>query len=717
MTVTLAYDTAAAQLAFACDELRESLAADLRVRDLTAGAGDADVVVTAGEAVPDWVREAAGAPADVPSEGFRYEPVERGGDSVLAVVGGDATGAMYGVLDLAEQCRMRDGLANVEATASSPTVGFRAVKFNLPWSPYHGGEQADLQRGTCRDRDFWAAYLDQLARARFNALTLWNLHPFPFMVRLDDYPEACPFSESELAEWQSFWHDVFEMAAARGIDVYLVNWNIVVSPDFASAYDVAETDDRSELVRDYTRQSVRAVVEEYENLAGLGVSLCDWMDGMTPAEKQDWMADAILSGIADADREVDFLDRSVLTESIDEMRRGIDVAADTDNVGDIRVPTKFNWSHGHSTRRLELTHDYSSGEVDDSLWNPPPENYEVTWMIRNEDVFVLRWGDPDFVRDHVARNDAPYVGGYIVGSEVNTPAMDVAHRRDGHATWDYAFERQWLWYTLWGRLLYDPATPDAVFEAEMDRRYGDGVGTRLLDGFRHGSRMPLELAAFHESTWDYTLHAEGFISPVAKRHGEEMFISVDDLIEQAPLDSTYQSIPAFVADGPPAEGTSPLDLAAEMDDAADAALDAAASLRDDFETYPGAMNPEGHDRGYRGEPTHAEAHGALACEVADVTAWGHLCRYFATKLRGAVALERYRAEGDPADQRTAVSHLDAAAAHWDAVADVTDAHYRPIPYADDWWPGTTFSWAQFREDAAADVRIARRAQPRDDAAR
>ena len=32
-------------------------------------------------------------------------------------------------------------------------------------------------------------------------------------------------------------------------------------------------------------------------------------------------------------------------------------------------------------------------------------------------------------------------------------------------------QKQWLYYSLWGRLLYDPTTPDATFAAMFDARY------------------------------------------------------------------------------------------------------------------------------------------------------------------------------------------------------------------------------------------------------
>ena len=70
---------------------------------------------------------------------------------------------------------------------------------------------------------------------------------------------------------------------------------------------------------------------------------------MSPAERQDWFEDAVLAGIADADRRVELLDRSVPTESGPKPRRGIASAAAVKNVSRARVPTKFDRSHGRFT--------------------------------------------------------------------------------------------------------------------------------------------------------------------------------------------------------------------------------------------------------------------------------------------------------------------------------------------------------------------------------
>lgn len=51
------------------------------------------------------------------------------------------------------------------------------------------------------------------------------------------------------------------------------------------------------------------------------------------------------------------------------------------------------------------------------FYNPEPEGSKVTYTARNEDFFALRWGVPDFIREHIALNSQSYVGGYSIGSE------------------------------------------------------------------------------------------------------------------------------------------------------------------------------------------------------------------------------------------------------------------------------------------------------------
>jgi hypothetical protein len=123
--------------------------------------------------------------------------------SRVTVEGGDNRGLLYGALALAEDLRNGVKLSRVRPRRESPHLPFRALKFNLPWDTYRHSDALDQHYETCRSLDFWRAFLDMMVQNRFNALTLWNLHPFPFMVRPKNFPEACPFSDAELAEWQA----------------------------------------------------------------------------------------------------------------------------------------------------------------------------------------------------------------------------------------------------------------------------------------------------------------------------------------------------------------------------------------------------------------------------------------------------------------------------------------------------------------------------------
>ena len=357
---------------------------------------------------------------------------------------------------------------------------------------------------------------------------------------------------------------------------------------------------------------------------------------------------------------------------------------------------KFNWSHALSTPRLAITHDSDTGQVDDGFWNPPPKNYRIAWMIRNEDVFILRWGDPEFIRAHLAANTPAYVGGYFVGSESFIPAADTSHEAGGHRTWQYAFEKQWLLWRLWGRLFYDPATPDAVLAAPFDQRYGRGMGEPMLKAYTLAGRMPERLASFYAATWDFTLYSEGFLSPVPVRGLDDKrspFISINEFIQHETLDPAYVSIPDYVrkkiaSEAMPKDAVTPVQLADDSERDARAVLESVGALR---ARPAGAAKPD----------------AALECELLDLETWANLGLYLAEKLRAGVALETFRRTGAEPEKAGAVDHLTKAAACWRRAADIADSHLHESPNM----PAGVFSWRRFVPEVDRDIDLAREAKP------
>ena len=619
----------------------------------------------------------------------------------ITVAGADERGAMYGLLELSERIRQGAALKDLKPMEQRPATGFRAIKFNLPYMSYRRGEALELHWDTCRDLAFWEAFLDMMAENRFNVLTLWSLHPFHYMIRPVNFPEACPYDDAELAECQALWTGLFRMAKERGIETYLVNWNIFVSPEFSRAHDVANWSREwqifgeggtSEIVERYTREVVTQVINEYPDLTGLGITLGERMGGMDADERRTWLERTFFAGMKEADRKIKFLYRAPLsankgsggsTSEENDRKSRHQIEAMDFVEPPVYVSFKYNWSHGHSSPNLYIVH---GGPLSDAYWDPLPTHHRVLWTIRNEDFHFLRWGQPDFIRQHMAvANNPDYVSGYIIGAEMYIPALDYITAPGPHKTWTYAFDRQWLFYSVWGHLLYNPDTPDRLFEAQLEERFGRGLGRDLLKAWKLASDAPLHFACQYEGHNDHSLYCEGFCT-----WGENVsFIHVDRLIERPALDERYLNIREFVKAGEPRKRGAlyPPVLADQLDRNAKEAMRIVGKLRG-----AGPVSP------------------TLAAELTDIEAWSHYSEYFADKLRGAVALERYRQRGGSENQAAAVAYLEEASLHWKCLASA--AHRYNLPeLAFRTYDRRKFSWTDLQKDVDRDIEIARGGKP------
>ncbi|MBK8501411.1 MAG: hypothetical protein IPL46_03940 [Saprospiraceae bacterium] len=614
-------------------------------------------------------------------------------DKNLIIRASSWQGAIYGTLDVHEHLEMNAILPSSDEI-KSPTLAVRAIKFNLPWSAYRESASMSIHEKTCRDPEFWKAFLDMMLSNRFNTLLLYNKHPFPFMVRVEEYPEACPYSEQEMEEWKSFWQELLRMAKERAIDVFIVNWNIIVSPSFAHAYKINEYNDTSQVTIDYTRKSVTALINEYPDLAGIGVTLADWMNGMSPAKKEIWIEKTFVDGMKEANRPVKFLHRAVLSGSSDEMRKLLDRAALTESTD---VEIKFNWSHGHSTPKLLITHASETGEVNTGFWDPAPDNYHIQWMIRNEDFFILRWGDASFIRQHISLNSKPFVNGYHIGSEGYIPALNYFDKKSNAP--QYAFERQWLFYMLWGRLLYDHGTSDSTFTELINKNLNTDHGHQILKAYEYASKMPLMLASFFKSTWDYTLYSEGFMAPVMRtEYGiddqQSPFISLEELMDHQTLDTSYISVSEYtqlkINNTEPETGQqTPLMIAEQLMTYADSA-----------EIFINLIEAEKDDNPH------------LQLELIDVKMWTYLLEYFAHKLSAATSLSYYRVVQDPSFKNDAIKHLNRCLSIWKDLSKLGEENYYEVPY----WESRVFnkdsfindfSWQKYLPEVERDLEVAK----------
>ena len=647
----------------------------------------------------DFLIRLAEHPASLSSEAFSITP----GSKEIKIYGGDKRGLIYGALALAEYLRSGVSLEDIKPESDKPKLEFRGIKFNLPWHTYRPSSALDQHYETVRNLKFWEAFLDMMADNRFNVITLWNLDPYTFMIKPKNFPEASPWSDKEMAEWQHLYHEIFRMAKERGLDTYIIHWNIFVSKEFAEAHNVAKQNfyphyfvkgDTSEIVRRYMRECVKQVLQEYPNLDGIGISQGEGMAGMTPLQRQKWVDDVLIAGMLEAGRPVKLINRVPfssgtssdpgVSKNVEQITRTAMESLENRFKGPIWVPIKFNWSHGHSTPELVKVH---GGKLGNTYFKPTPKNYKIVWTVRNEDFFALRWGVPDFIRKHIAENaQADYVGGYLIGSETYIPALDYFTAVKEPVDWTWAFQRQWLFYKLWGRLLYDPKTPDKVFQAEFKRRYRS-KGDHLLQAYALASNTQLCLACLYESKWDFTLYSEGFLS---LQDDTTKYISVDRLIEQPTMAPEYVSVKDYVERT--LKGKTFGDDRITPDKLAD------------------ILEKDNHEALHLVENIDISENTSLMYEVADVKVWAYLGLHLAEKLRGAIALQTFRLQGRLQDE--AIEHLRNALKYWDKVIEITRPNYKDMRlthYNGNFFTANDnnfFHWALIRDQVKKDVVIA-----------
>jgi len=599
--------------------------------------------------------------AEIKKEGFRIQKTVDG--YVITAI--DNSGAMYGLMDLAEQIEMQKVLSGVGEKIANPRFPFRAIKYNLPWVSYRENESLQANNELSKDLNMWRAFLDMMAENRLNALTLWSLHPFPYLIKATNFPKATPFSDAELAEWKTFWTALFRMAKERGIDTYIINWNIIVSKSFREHYGEGNTGlwadgYTSPQIEKYTRETVTQVINEYPDLTGLGVTMGEAMQGWNGDQQTDWIQKTFFDGIKAANRRIKFIYRAALSGDHQPHRDAIDNSGLDTPENPIIVELKFNWSHAHSTTTLVKAHGGGTGK---EYWtNPAPTHHKMAWMIRNEDFFRLRWGEPDFIRKHINVNGQDYVGGYFIGSECYIPAKDIYHKQNHpHVNWKYAFERQWLYYKQWGRLLYDPSTRDAVFANAFNQRFSGNTGSQMVEAYKLSTRTTQRIASFFNFSWDHSFYTEGFIG------NKRDFIDLREMINARPIEPDFVSIKEY------GNGSQNFDTKVTP-------LELASALETDNQRAISIVN---------GITTSNET---LKCEIDDVKAWSHLGLYFAKKIRAAVAVNQNR-------KTEAVGYITEAQQHWRDLIRVTDEHIQASHLA---ITEGDFHWKNYQDAVDAD---------------
>jgi hypothetical protein len=224
----------------------------------------------------------------------------------LFIAGADASGALYGCLELASRIKTTGKVPENISITDQPEMVLRGACIGVQKPYYLPGRTVYEYPYTPEtfpwfyDKKLWIQYLDSLVENRMNSLYLWNGHPFASLVRLKDYPYAVEVDDATFKKNEEIYKFLTTEADKRGIWVIQMFYNIIVSKPFAEKHGI-KTQDRERpiipLIADYTRKSIAAFVEKYPNV-GLMVCLGEAMEGVGN-DDVEWFTKTIIPGVKD----------------------------------------------------------------------------------------------------------------------------------------------------------------------------------------------------------------------------------------------------------------------------------------------------------------------------------------------------------------------------------------------------------------------------------
>jgi hypothetical protein len=713
------YDSKAPQVSFAASEIRHAFApnapsADRAIRDLASDTSGVRFVIAGDAAESKALAQRLGvAPlSNAGPQCYAIRRQEQRGRLTFAVLGADPSGAMYGGLDVAEAVR----LGTIDKTSDSdhsPRIAQRGIKFNIPldrrtpsYSDTSDSGQANIPE--MWSMEFWHTMLDEMARHRFNEISLWNLHPFPSIVKVPEYPDialndvwgnrepfdlkfnmngnamsqAFPLSNVAVVKRMTiddkirFWREVMQYAKDRGIDVYWYTWNIFVWGT-EGKHKITEDGNNPETIA-YFRASVRETVKTYPLLAGIGITAGENMNSKQgPFDHEEWLWRTYGEGIRDA-----------LKEQPGRPFRLIHRYHQTSQSRSIEAfksyPGPFDFSFKYS-----VAHMYS--EPNPPFIAPVLEEMQKTlrtWLeVRNDDIYSFRWGDPDYARAYVKNIPGPdRVAGFNMGPDGYTWGREFIDK-EPETPRQLVIQKQWYSFALWGRLSYDPDLPNSLFERMLAARFPGVPAAKLYAALANASKTTPQVTRFFWRDLDFKWFPEANI----QKGNAAGFFSVADFIDGQTMPGSgilnIRQWRARLLKRAKMEGITPLQVAEELKRNAAAAHRAIEELR-----------------------SLSEKNKEFRLTLGDAPAMADLGDYYSEKIFAAADLALFDADPKPEHQAAAIEHLEAALAHWKDYADVATRQYKPqylgrlnrvvdlnaltasaaadIALAQDWHPGT-----------------------------
>jgi hypothetical protein len=686
--VTIVSDANAPRAKFGAEKLSETLSAKgFKINTSNKITKSKDQVIVIGEKGTDfWKQNAKSAKIDdsklTKKEGFQI----RSQKNIIYIEGTDATGALYGAMELADRIKDSGKLPSEINIEDSPEMVLRGACIGVQKPVYLPGRDVYEYPYTPEtfpwfyDKKLWVKYLDMLVESRMNSLYLWNGHPFASLVKLKDYPFALEVSEADFKKNEEIYKFLTEEANKRGIWVIQMFYNIIVSKPFAEHYNI-KTQDRSRPITpeiaDYTKKSITAFIEKYPNV-GLLVCLGEAIN--TVDDDVEWFTKTIIPGVQDG----------LKTLGIKEEPPIILRAHDTDAplVMEKSLPLYKNLYTMHKYNGESLT-TYTPGgpwgEIHKKLSSLNSVHISNVHILANLEPF--RYGSPEFIQKTVQAMHSAH-GANALHLYPQASYWDWPYTADKTKTGERLLEmdRDWIWYKAWARYAWDSKRDKneeiKFWDKDLAAKYGtdleaadnikkayDESGeiapkTLRRFGITEGNRQTLLLGMFESQ----------LVNPAKWRvypgFHESCGPAGELLLEYAKKEWNKQ----------PHSGELPTQIIAEI-------------------TEHGRLAVEAIDKAEKSVTKDKEEFLRLK---NDIHAYKAFADFFSEKVKAAILVLRYSYSNEIADLDKAMPHLEKSIQHYELLVNLTKDSYlyansmqtaqRRIPIGGD--DGNNKTWAE-----------------------
>jgi hypothetical protein len=527
-----------------------------------------------------------------------------------------------------------------------------------------------------------------MAVHRYNVMTWWSLQPFPSMVKVPEFPGVAlndvwrtkekyddSFSSKGLNfdrpylfknveivkkitidEKIVFWKKVMQMAADRGIDIYLFTWNIFTY-GATGKHGITRRQDNDTTIA-WFRASVREMIKTYPLLREIGITSGEGMDNKQTGEyaNEKWLWKTYGEGIRDGLK--------------DQPGRKFTLVH------------RFHWASLNEIQkefkdlpcRLELSLKYAIAHMY-SITNPKfilpamplLSSQTQSWLtIRNDDIYSFRWANNEFARSFIKNiPDIEKVAGFYMGPDGYCWGRDYLSKLNGTKTPPLVIQKQWYSFMLWGRLSYNPDLPDNTFMQHLPQHF-PGVNTKeLMKGWSAASMIFPWITRFVWGDIDLKWFPEANLSHPSHKG----FYTIKDYVEREPMQgSNIEGILAWAAkklNGMQSNFVSPLSVADTLEMYSNISFASLSTLPKPIHQSPTEINQT----------------------LSDIQGFALIGKYYAEKIRAACDLALFDATQSENYRKTSLQHLQLAKNFWSRYASVyaiknKAALYNRVGYVD-----------------------------------